>query len=86
MENYNEISITEEDLVNEYYNGEISMDALEGAISRLKKESAPGPDSVFTELLLNASQPLLCKLLFIFNKSWEEGRLPQQWKNANVKF
>lgn len=48
MENYNEISITEEDLVNEYYNGEINMDELEGAISRLKKESAPGPDSVYS--------------------------------------
>ena len=62
------------------------MDELEGAIARLKRDSAPGPDSIFTDLISNADKSILAVILFIFNKSWQEGQIPVQWKRANVKF
>ena len=71
---------------DEIYNSEIAMEELEGAISRLKKDSAPGPDSIFPVLLMDADKEVLESLLAIFNKSWKEGNLPKQWKRANVKF
>ncbi|VDI25109.1 Hypothetical predicted protein, partial [Mytilus galloprovincialis] len=67
-------------------NEEISRDELEGSIAKLKKNSAPGPDNIFTELIINAGDSLISTLLHIFNKSIEEGRIPIQWKRANVKF
>jgi hypothetical protein len=30
------------------------MNELEGAVSRLKIDSAPGPDNIFSKLLINA--------------------------------
>jgi hypothetical protein len=63
------------------------MDELEGAVSRLKIDSAPGPDNIFSKLLnINADITVLDFLLQIFIKSWKEGYLPKQWKKANVKF
>ena len=71
---------------DDYYNKEISMDELEGAVSRLKIDSAPGPDNILSKLLINADKTVLDFLLQIFIKSWKEGYLPKQWKKANVKF
>jgi hypothetical protein len=62
------------------------MDELEGAVSRLKIDSAPGPDNIFSKLLINADKTVLDFLVQIFNKIWKEGYLPKQWKKANVKF
>jgi hypothetical protein len=47
----------------DYYNKEISMDELEGAVSRLKIDSAPGPDNIFSKLLINADITVLDFLL-----------------------
>ena len=54
------------------------MDELEGAVSRLKIDSAPGPDNIFSKLLINADKTVLDFLLQIFIKSWKEGYLPKQ--------
>jgi hypothetical protein len=51
------------------------MDELEGAVSRLKIDSAPGPDNIFSKLLINADKTVLDFLLQIFIKSWKEGYL-----------
>jgi hypothetical protein len=41
------------------------MDELEGAVSRLKIDSAPGPDNIYSKLLINADitvfVPLVCQ-------------------------
>jgi hypothetical protein len=80
------MTLSDDEGEDDYYNREISMDELEGAISRLKIESAPGPDNIFSKLLINADKTDLDLLLQIFTKSWKEGYLPKQWNKANVKF
>jgi hypothetical protein len=80
------MTLSDDEGEDDYYNREISMDELEGAISRLKIESAPGPDNIFSKLLINADKTVLDLLLQIFTKSWKEGYLPKQWNKANVKF
>ena len=82
------ITMTQSDDEGEgdYYNKEISMNELEGAVSKFKIDSAPGPDNIFSKLLINADKTVLDFLLQIFNNSWTEGYLPKQWKRANVKF
>ena len=73
MRKYAEITMTEDEMEEEYYNNVITMDELEGAIARLKKESAPGPDCIFTNLILNAGESMISAILYLFNKSWKEG-------------
>ncbi|VDI25046.1 Hypothetical predicted protein [Mytilus galloprovincialis] len=68
------------------YNEPIDLDELIGAIQRLKNDTAPGPDQIFSELLMKADESLYNVLSYVFNKSWEEGKLPKPWKLANVKF
>ena len=53
---------------DDYYNKEISWDELEGAVSRLKIDSAPGPDNIFSKLLINADITVLDFLLQILSK------------------
>jgi hypothetical protein len=48
------IPLSDDEGEEDYYNKEISMDELEGAVSRLKIDSAPGPDNIFSKLLINA--------------------------------
>ena len=48
---------------DDYYNKEISMDELEGAVSRFKIDSAPGPANIFSKLLINADITVLDFLL-----------------------
>ena len=79
------MTLSDDEGEDDYYNKEISMDELEGAVSRLKIDSAPGPDNIFSELLINADKTVLDFLLEIIIKSWK-GYLPKQWKKANVNF
>jgi hypothetical protein len=85
MGEYITMTLSDEEGEDDYYNKEISMDELEGAVSRLKIDSAPGPDNIFSELLINADKTVLDFLLQIIIKSWK-GYLPKQWKKANVNF
>ena len=82
MGEYITMTLSDDEGEDDYYNKEISM----GAVSRLKIDPAPGPDIIFSKLLINADITVLDFLLQIFIKSWNEGYLPKQWKKANVKF
>jgi hypothetical protein len=86
MGEYITMTLSDDEGEDDYYNKEFSMDELEGAVSRLKIDSAPGPDNIFSKLLINADITVLDFLLQIFIKSWNDGYLPKQWKKANVKF
>jgi hypothetical protein len=48
MGEYITMTISDDEGEDDYYNKEISMDELEGAVSRLKIDSAPGPDNIFS--------------------------------------
>ena len=63
----------------------VNQDIIMRAIDKLQVSKAPGPDGIHARIIKE------CKLIFslifniIFNKSIEEGILPMQWKQANVK-
>ena len=49
------------------------------ALKKLKPTKSPGPDGITNEMLIHLGSSAVCKLLQIFNHSWEQGVLPQIW-------
>ena len=71
---------------NEFLNEKIREKETEAAIQLLHKDKAPGPDNIYGELLQEGSQALTRAINTLFNKSWSEKKVPQDWKLAKVKF
>ena len=76
--------ITESADVSTVMNSTLSYEALTSALSNLKLNNSPGPDAITNEMIVNIGQPALHKLLDIFNKTWQEGTLPQIWREATM--
>ena len=76
--------ITESDDVSTVMNSPLSYEELTSALSNLKLKKSPGPDAITNEMIVNLGQPALHKLLDIFNKTWQEGTLPQIWREATM--
>ena len=74
--------ITQSDDVSTIMNSPLSYEELTIALSNLKLKKSPGPDAITNEMIVNLGQPALYKLLDIFNKTWQEGTLPQIWREA----
>ena len=53
-------------------------------LKSLKPTSAPGPDGIHPRLLKECANELGQPLSIIFNRSMEEGILPDDWKKTNV--
>ena len=68
------------------FNTDIVYEEVEAAIQRLKAGKSPGPDDMYPELFMNASENLKKGILYIFNSSWSAGQLPLGWRCASVKF
>ena len=77
-------TITESDDVSIVMNSALSYEELTSALSNLKLKRSPGPDAITNEMIVNLGQPALHKLLDIFNKTWQEGTLPQIWREATI--
>ena len=71
---------------NEYLNYDISVGEVEAVLQQLQNNKSPGPDNVFTELLRHAGDELTKAIHRVFQRSWKEGAVPEQWKLAHVKF
>ena len=76
--------ITESDDVSTVINSPLSYEELTSVLSNLKLKKSPGPDAITNEMIVNLGQPALHKLLDIFNKTWQEGTLPQIWREATM--
>ena len=76
--------ITESDDVSTVMNSPLSYEELTSALSNLKLKKSHGPDVITNEMIVNLWQPALHKLLHIFNKTWEEGTLPQIWRESTM--
>ena len=60
----------------------LTLRELDKALNKLKKRKSPGPDGITNEMLQHLDTTARLKLLEIFNLTWEEGRVPQLWKEA----
>ena len=65
-------------------NSMLSYEELTSALSNLKLKKSPGPEAITNEMIVNLGQPALHKLIDIFNKTWQEGTLPQIWREATM--
>ena len=60
----------------------LTLKELNNVLRKLKKKRSPGPDGITSEMLQHLDTTARLKLLEIFNHIWEEGRVPQIWKEA----
>lgn len=59
-------------------------DNVKQKIDSLKIHSAPGPDGITGKFLKEFKDELAKPLALLFNKSYESGKVPCDWKKANV--
>jgi ribonuclease P/MRP protein subunit RPP40 len=69
-----------DDLTNVIINEEIIMKK----IGELKEFSAPGPDGVPAKVYIMLKEEIATPLAILFRRSLEEGRIPEDWREANV--
>lgn len=64
----------------------IQLHELKAAIAESRRSSAPGPDQVTYKLLANLEDQALESLVEYFNNFWSTGKIPTQWKTAEIRF
>ena len=62
----------------------IVEDNVRRKIDNLKEGKAPGPDEISPTLLVRTRDIVSKPLTLIFNKSIKEGKIPRDWRTANV--
>ena len=63
---------------------DFTLEELLGAIRKLKKGKAPGPDDVLGEFLIEAGNGILLPLLDIFNRVKNSRQPPKQWNSVII--
>ena len=61
-------------------NSPLSYEELTSGLTKLKLNKLPGPDVITNEMIVCLGKPACHKLLDIFNKTRQEGTLPQIWR------
>ena len=60
-------------------NEELKIEEVKGTF--LKNKGSPGPDKVTANLLDKADRGTIAAVLLqLFNKAWNSGQFPQEWK------
>ena len=62
----------------------LGLGELLRALKKLRPKRSPGPDGITNEMLIHLGSAAVCKLLQIYNHSWEQGVLPQTWREATM--
>jgi len=63
----------------------IEKEAILMAITKLNTSKSAGPDEIHAKIIKECSLPFCDVFYLLFKKSLNEGVLPYQWKQANVK-
>ena len=61
-----------------------NMDEMARAIAGLKDGKAPGGDGIPAEVWKHGGENLSNRLHQLITKAWEEGSVPQAWKDASI--
>ena len=78
--------LNEDSTPAEWYNKDIAEAEVKNAINNMKPDSAPGPDTILPQMILNAQPGIIRPLKLIFNNSWTKGQVPKIWKSENKIF
>ena len=62
----------------------LRLGELQRALKKLRPRRSSGPDGITNEMLIHLGSAAVCKLLQIYNHSWEQGVLPQIWRAATM--
>ena len=62
----------------------LTQEDIYASLAKLKINKSPGPDQLHPRILYETRDVITYPLFLIFNKSLETGRLPQDWKLAEV--
>ena len=62
----------------------ITTEVVEDVLTSLNANKAAGPDGVETRVMKACAEEMAPKLQKIFRRSMDEGKVPQQWKEANI--
>lgn len=68
----------------ELFSVEITEDIIKKKLVNLKADKAPGIDRLISTLLIEIAEEISSPLSFIFNKSFKDHQVPDDWKKANV--
>ena len=63
---------------------DISTESVRKLLSKLDRNKAQGPDGIHPYILAEAAQELAEPITILFKKSLSSGKLPNDWKSANV--
>ena len=63
---------------------EVSQEDVYKLLSNLNASKSPGPDKIYPYILKILAKELSEPICLIFNQSLIEGRVPSEWKDANV--
>ena len=69
----------------EFLNRNISLEEVQAVLQMQRVGIAPCPDEIYSDLLLHAGKQLQSAIHLICSKSWQEGVIPEDWKQADVK-
>uniref|UniRef100_A0A3Q0SSH4 Reverse transcriptase domain-containing protein n=1 Tax=Amphilophus citrinellus TaxID=61819 RepID=A0A3Q0SSH4_AMPCI len=65
-------------------NGEITIEEVKIAIKSLKNNKAAGLDEIPAELLKHSGQAMEEELTILFNKCWQSGAVPEDWRKCAI--
>ena len=69
---------------NDFNNETFHFDEVVDILRKLDASKATGPDNIDGIVLKKCHKSLAYPLVLIFNKVFDEGSIPTEWKNANV--
>ena len=75
----------ETDVKNFLTNIDITQDDITKSLKSLRVGKSPGPDNIHPRVLSELACELSYPLLLIFNKSMSQGKIPTQWKEAEIR-
>ena len=79
-----EWKIPELDITHPIKDLEITEQLVKDQLDSLNTSKPPGPNEIHPKLLFELRDFLTQVLTTIFNKSWDETKLPEDWKLAHI--
>ena len=62
----------------------LTVEEVQAVLENLESTKATGPDNIPARLLKGTAPIISSSLCMLFNKSLDEGVIPEEWKLANI--
>ena len=62
----------------------VSREKVRGLLGKLRADKVPGVDELSSRLMLHFPDEILAPVCMLFEKSLREGKVPEDWRRANV--